>query len=267
MDVVCQASDFFNAACKGNFKEADGVVDLPEQDPEVFKYFIHWLYTGKIRGYYYPPSIKPTFEDLKIAVNKELEFRNLSDLHELEDDNPHGLALNLANYRDVPFHTAIALYILADVLQVHGLKDQVVTTLVDIYGYTDLKNRTGTTLFFWTAETNLVFRKPEWLLGPTKGINMAWKMLPKGCNLRRLLVVLFCDNSWSFGNQDDGESFEPEFKDEAFRVMAGRWFDGRGTTDWLGGNICKLHDHDVVCLLPSADSFKGTIFPDHEYLD
>ncbi|KAK4697313.1 protein N-terminal amidase, partial [Lecanoromycetidae sp. Uapishka_2] len=44
--LLCKSSDFFNAALNGNFIEANGTVKLPEQNPGVFKYFVHWLYTG-----------------------------------------------------------------------------------------------------------------------------------------------------------------------------------------------------------------------------
>lgn len=246
-NLVCQASDFFKLACDSNFKEADGVIDLPEQNLEVFKHFIYWVYTGKIRGFYYPPSTEPKIQDLKRAVRIKLASQQKAKLEELEKRDPAGLALNLANYRDVPFHAVIALYILADVLQVHGLKDQVITLLVDIYGYTDLRNRVGKTLLFWDPNEEAVSHEPAGLMGPSKGINMAWEMLPEGCHLRRLLLVLFCDNMLNFAVRTDEEPFNPTFQEEAFGVMAGRWYDGRGTTKWRKGEICKFHDHDIEC--------------------
>ena len=267
-DVLCKTSKFFELACNGPFKEADGVVELLEQDADVFKYFIYWLYTGKIRGYYYPDSLKPTIKDLKILVNEELKVQKIAKLEELELSNPRGLALNLANYRDVPFHTAITLYILADFLQVRGLKDHVITTLVDVYGYTS-DVRAGTCLLFWSLVTEGVTQKPEWCVGPAKGINLAWRMLPRGCNLRRLLIVLFCDNALNFKFRGGEESFDHVFQEEAFAVMAGRWYDDRGTSRWSDGDVCKFHDHDVDCPLAPNSMKKGDDMPDlpdHECL-
>ena len=266
-NLVCNASDFFKAACNGPFKEADGVVCLPEQDPKIFKHFIYWLYTGRTRGYYYPASLKPTIKDLELLVSAELKSESLDKLEDLEHDNIHGLALNLANYRDVPFHAIIALYVLADVLQIKGLKDQVITILISIYGYTDLKNREGRSLLFWEWDTNRMPNVPNWLRGPSKGINMAWNMLPKGCHLRRLLIILFCDNALNFKMRTGEEFFNPDFQEEAFSVMAGRWYQERGTTRWSDGLICKFHEHDVECLLPSSKDSRGSEIPDQLYLE
>ncbi len=75
-ELVCRASDFFKAACCGDFKEADGLVRLPEQDPKVFKYFIHWLYTGNLNGYFYPEAIKPTIQDLRLTASTQIGKKN-----------------------------------------------------------------------------------------------------------------------------------------------------------------------------------------------
>lgn len=264
--LLCQASDFFKAACNSNFKEADGVIDLPEQNLEVFKHFIYWLYTGKLRGFYYPPSTEPTIQDLKLAVSIELASQKKIKLEELDFGNSPGLALNLANYRDVPFHGVIAQYVLADVLQVHGLKDQVITLLIDIYGYTDLENRVGKTLLFWSVCPRAIAHKPAWLIGPSKGINTAWEMLPEGCHLRRLLLVLFCDNSIRFLTRIGEEPFNRTFEEEVFYVMTGRWYDERGTTRWRNGEICKYHDHDAECSLSEQNDFGDESPSDHDYL-
>lgn len=50
--LICSRSDFFKAALTGNFKEADGTIALPDHDPATFKYFVYWLYTGCLRGFY-----------------------------------------------------------------------------------------------------------------------------------------------------------------------------------------------------------------------
>ena len=209
--------------------------------------------------------MNPTIKDLKIAVDKELASENKPSMEELEYKNHHGLALNLANYRDVLFSSVIALYVLADVLQVHGLKDQVVTALVHVYGYTDLDNRTGRTMLFWDTNDSAILHKPSWLVGPSKGINIAWELLPKGCHLRRLLLVLFCDNATVLDVKAGEASFNPEFQEEAYTVMAGRWYEERSTTRWSNGKICKFHDHDIKCLLPPDDDPKDTDFPDHAF--
>lgn len=45
-NLVCRDSTFFNAACKGSFREADSnEVKLPDDEPETFDNFVQWLYT------------------------------------------------------------------------------------------------------------------------------------------------------------------------------------------------------------------------------
>ena len=47
---ICEASDFFDRACNGKFKEGlTRKIHLPEITPSAFDSFVGWLYTGKIR--------------------------------------------------------------------------------------------------------------------------------------------------------------------------------------------------------------------------
>ena len=142
-----------------------------------------------------------------------------------------------------------------------------ITLLISIYGYTDLENRAGKSLLFWTTSVENMPEVPGWLRGPTKGINMAWEKLPKGCFLRKLLIILFCDNALEFKVRPGEESFNPGFQEEAFAVMAGRWFQERGTTRWTNGLICKFHEHDVECLLSPSEDSKDCAVPDQTYLE
>lgn len=48
-DLLTSASPFFAAALNGTFAEGlDQVVRLPEEKPEIFEWFIWWLYTGSL---------------------------------------------------------------------------------------------------------------------------------------------------------------------------------------------------------------------------
>lgn len=67
--LICARSDFFRAALNGHFKEAEGKIELPEQDPETFKYFVNWLYTDRLRGFYYSDTVQPTLGELEAAVS------------------------------------------------------------------------------------------------------------------------------------------------------------------------------------------------------
>ena len=48
-NIVCQSSPFFDAAVKGQWKEAaEMVVRMPETKPEIFSAYVGWLYTGNL---------------------------------------------------------------------------------------------------------------------------------------------------------------------------------------------------------------------------
>lgn len=47
-NVLVNSSDFFKKAIHGEFKENEGIVRLPTQDPEVFKVYTQWLYRRTI---------------------------------------------------------------------------------------------------------------------------------------------------------------------------------------------------------------------------
>ena len=134
-NLVCSVSDFFSAALTGSFKEADGTITLPEQDPETFKYFIHWLYTGDLRGFYYPKTVKTTIWELSNTDDEELKRLELSNMCDLPTENEHRQAWELATYQDAPFQPLVALYVPADTLQVKGLETPIISTLIYIYGY------------------------------------------------------------------------------------------------------------------------------------
>ena len=261
---MSSCSDFFKAASNGNFKEAEGVIKLPEQDSETFKYFVHWLYKGKLRGYYYPASVKPSIKQLEEEVHKILKDKfgadtNLRERHRLDADCIANRTLDYANYQDVPFTALVSLYILADQLQVRGLKDPVINELVDVYGYSSSLCRTpqnGIILPFWVhTQKNIDVDSEErapWLPIPAVGINLAWNHLPERSKLRALLIELFCDNIHD--NFDFQGLYNPDFMAEALRVMVGRWLGSTPVSDWAGDDaICGYHVHDVESLLTSTE--------------
>jgi len=154
-------------------------VKLPEQDPELFKFFVHWLYTSILQGYFYPNTFKPTLHKLREELSKEvLNLKKDSQLQLPSDNLPRQL-YNKAHYYDVPFSTLIALYILADILQVHNLKDPIINTLVENYDFYCKKWSQGDDspwgpdleeliCLFWSREVMKMG-----LESPTIGINLA----------------------------------------------------------------------------------------------
>ena len=110
--LFCASSDFFKAAISNDFKKRDqNEIKLPEQDVKIFRFFVYWLYTGRLRGFYYPKTVKPSLQELKQAVIAEIEAENLDALQYVDPQNPNGEALYMANYRDAPFSHLDGLYI------------------------------------------------------------------------------------------------------------------------------------------------------------
>lgn len=255
-ELLCDRSEFFRAACNGNFKEAEGVVKLPEQDAATFKHFIYWLYTEKIRGYFRSESIVPSIQELKRRILSIMKITYLNDRHlffnkeQTDEARKTSAAFDEANYRDLPFTALVSLYVLADSLLIRGLKDTIITSLVEVYGFDRLPNfPEGTTLDFWNAPS---IRKTS-LPSPAVGINLAWKKTLKDCHLRQVLLTLFCDNVGRANSLE--QPYEVEFLLEAMGILASRWIDRASTSEWgAKGAICKFHTHDVEC--PLKDKVK-----------
>ncbi|KAL8929717.1 MAG: hypothetical protein Q9172_000274 [Xanthocarpia lactea] len=190
-ELLCKKSAFFKAACEGAFKESNGTINLPEQDPTVVNYFIHWSCSGQLRGLYWSPEPTTTLTSLKKAAAKEreaaaqlLQYNPMNKVVSTEKRTE----LDLANYRDLPLQQLISLYIFADFAQVKGLKDAIVDAIIEGYGDPEPPGTTKA-ICIWNLKTD----RPDWLVDPIKLINSAWEHLPAEAPLRRVLTNLFCD--------------------------------------------------------------------------
>ena len=266
---------------KISFKEStQNVIRLPEQDVKIFRFFVQWLYTRRLRGFYYPETLKPTIEELKEAAIAELENQKLNVLEDLDPENPSSQALYLANYRDAPFSHLVGLYILADTFQVRDLKDPIITLIMDVYcfyysgvaGVEDgaqetqeegqdadeagsaLSNsgreaETYTTLFWNLAA-------PPGLEDPCKGINMAWEALPRNSPLCQLTVECFCDNVVLVEEHTNGRQYHPGFLAaiaQSYALRLGRVDKTYSVPNWdQEGQRCKFHEHGAGSECPFA---------------
>ncbi len=68
-DLICGTAEFFNKAFNGHFMEKDGVMYLPDDNPEAFTLFVDWLYRHKIPSGNSESYIH-TLYDLYIMANK-----------------------------------------------------------------------------------------------------------------------------------------------------------------------------------------------------
>ncbi len=279
--LLCASSDFFKAVITGNFKERDqNEIKLPEQDVKIFRFFVHWLYTGRLRGFYYPKTMKPSLRELRQAAIAELENQKLDFLQDLHPDNPNGKALNMANYRDAPSSHLVGLYILSDTLLIHDLKDPIITLIIDVYCWSakiaeDEDGAQGTqqegreaddaeafpsesrigdtghyTTLFWDLE------RPPGLEDPCKGINMAWEALPRNSLLCQLTVECFCDNVMLVEEHTNGRQYHPGFLAAIahnYALRLGRVDNSFQSPDWdQKVQICSFHEHTAASECPFA---------------
>ena len=270
----------------GNFKERDqNVIKLPEQDVKIFRFFVHWLYTGRLRGFYYPKTMKPSLRELRLAAIAELENQDLDVLEDLDPNNPNSKALYMANYRDAPFSQLVGLYILADTFLVHDLKDPIITLIIEVYCWfkhtelaEDEDGAQGTqqegkeadeaeaflaksaideaeeyTTLFWNLEA------PPGLEDPCEGINMAWEALPRNSPLCQLTVECFCDNVVLVEEHTKGRQYHPGFLAaiaQNYALRLGRVDKTFQVPEWdQEGQICRFHEHSAAseCLFAKRD--------------
>ncbi|KAL8650750.1 MAG: hypothetical protein Q9226_005008 [Calogaya cf. arnoldii] len=225
--LVCQFP-FFEAAFKGNFQEsAAGTLKLPEHDPAIFRFFVYWLYTGKLDeceleqpGKHHP--------HLAAKLDERLAER-------------HFQHYTLLTYRDAPFDVMIGLYLLAEYLQVPGLRDEIVNVLVDVYAFS-CDEFDGVSTSFWRWRN---YSRPHWALDPVPAINAACKSSsnPKLCGL---LVTLFCDNVILYAEEvQENEQLDARFLSAAFTTAQERWLRASKRTKWTTpDSLCPYHIHD-----------------------
>ncbi|KAL8854928.1 MAG: hypothetical protein Q9221_000435 [Calogaya cf. arnoldii] len=240
-EQLCSKSDFFNAACHGAFQESNGTVDLPEQDPDIVNYFIHWISTGTLRGLYNPTLTPKKLWQLKQAAAAEEPYRHYND----KDWSPkQKTALDMANYRDLPLQQLISLYTFADFAQVKGLKDAIIDAVVDAYGRNPVFGRFPKAICIWDLRPD----KPDWLPDPIELINSAWEQLPADTPFRRVLTNLFCDAVSQISNTRYARELCPAFEAAAFDLIMARVKSRKDVEDWMRQErVCEFHCHDVPC--------------------
>jgi len=151
---------------------------------ETFQYLVHWLYRRKLTGYF-RASIGPSIDELNtVAKAKGSLYKSTELPTDLEAKNDSDNALVSAIFEDAPFHQLVSLYILADSLQIRGLKDHIVSLLVRIYG---MKAKRSSQ--FWAID-----RRLDTIPDPTLAINDAYERLPQTSPLRGLIVELYLDH-------------------------------------------------------------------------
>ncbi|KAL8914376.1 MAG: hypothetical protein Q9171_001006 [Xanthocarpia ochracea] len=218
--LICQYP-FFRAAFQGNFQESEGTLKLPKLDPAAFRYLVYWLYKGRLNGFHYPSTTQPSLSALRREWQQQVSEQDTSERGLTTLYNKRQL-YNCARYKDTPFDALIKLYLLADYVQMPGIKDQIINWLIDVND------------------------RPTWTPNPVFAINLAWRSLPPRSNLCKLLAALFCDIVVDCAKElQEDEKLESDFLTTVLQKAQQRRLNGRGDTDWSKPkNVCHYHDHD-----------------------
>ncbi|KAL8929746.1 MAG: hypothetical protein Q9172_000303 [Xanthocarpia lactea] len=235
--LICQYP-FFEAAFQGNFQESEGTLRLPELDPAAFRYLVYWLYKGRLDGFHYPSATQPSLSALRREWQQQVSKQDTSE-RGLTTLIQKRQLYNCARYKDAPFDALIKLYLVADYVQVPGIKDQIINSLIDVYAKSDTLQPDD--IWLWCNND-----RPTWTPNPVSAINLAWRSLPPESNLCKLLTALFCDNVLYRAKElQENEKLESDFLTTVFQEVQLRRFIGQEDTDWSEPkNVCYYHDHD-----------------------
>ncbi|KAL8943397.1 MAG: hypothetical protein Q9216_001106 [Gyalolechia sp. 2 TL-2023] len=261
--LLCRYSAFFKAAFTDCFAEAStSSVSLSSHDPEVFRTFVCWLYTGSFNNRTSHPDgkLKSTREQWDKALEIEYNKHGIQGLsffcqpNSLPYNNKVRELYELDTYHVAPFDKLVDLYILSDYLQATFIRDSIITTLILTYGdMSHPDSRKEACVRFWRLSRLSTANRPAELPYPGPAITKAWSELPQADPLCEMLVLLYCDScitaKEAFQREDDSETLHPRFLEACFDEIQRRLSKGEGRTIWTSGkSICEWHTHgDAPC--------------------
>ena len=147
-DLLCEASSFFKAAFGGNFKESlEKIMELPDDDEDIFSLFVDWLYHGR-------------YEMLAELVDDDTSEDDQDDDEDVDDEGDRYLQV-------------FKLFVLAEKYNVSKLKRLLIETLF-VNGYECKRGPSNGSVGYLYEHTT-----------PSSGIRKlvadwhAWRMGPK----------------------------------------------------------------------------------------
>lgn len=190
--VALKHSAFFTAAMSSSSKEAhDGIICLPESKASAFEDYMHWLYRDEV-----------------LVLNPD-------DIHDHEQKTGGRRFTKLTE-----------LYVQAITLQDQGLRDAVITTMLEV------SDETGTTPGIVSVE-------------------VAYSSAPEDCMLRRLLLDYFTayhDTAW-LARQNNAARLPATF---LYELVYHRMANHRLTIlKPTRADRCHYHEHDAAA--PCSD--------------
>ncbi|KAK3054881.1 hypothetical protein LTR09_004039 [Extremus antarcticus] len=133
-DLLTSASPFFAAALNGTFAEGlDQTVRLPEEKPEIFEWFLQWLYTGTLKtptphcDRLLPPTmphLHPSSGPHALISHQQHHHLTTLTAHDIRTDG------DLRNTHGSPkYFLLLDLYALSDRLLTTPLSNHILTTI------------------------------------------------------------------------------------------------------------------------------------------
>ncbi|PNS21414.1 hypothetical protein CAC42_1193 [Sphaceloma murrayae] len=123
-DLLVATSPFFAAALQGHFTESSSqTVTLPEEKPDIFEWFVQWLYTGSlmVAG---PTNCAPPELEPSIGARRGQEPTKRFHVHESHQDG------DLRNSQGSPkYFLLIDLYGLSDRILTTSLSNHIIDTI------------------------------------------------------------------------------------------------------------------------------------------
>lgn len=180
--LLCSKSGYFEKVCKDD----TSIIILPHQDVSTFQYFLYWLYNQRLLGFHNSGLSPESLLEISVARafadmvwEGEDTVENLKNARRVREEEGKALI------RCYPLEQLIGLYILAEELQVHGLKDKIIAAIAAIYA----KNRNSSvnaSTAYWSYDWGITDKA-----GPVAAVNLAYEKLPGTSVLKRMLVLIY----------------------------------------------------------------------------
>ena len=233
--LACHRSEFFKIACNGSWAESDGVIRLPEQDVPTFKYFIHWLYTQRLGGYFDNGcELKKLYgleQGLRAKGSFQAGLRNPMSQKDREDYIWVRDKIGKAILREYPIQHLVNLFVLADKLQVRGLKDPILDQVISTYAIKGLGHHA-----FW--------ENPDRDIAPMiDAMNIGYKELPKTSKFPQLLIHMYCLNATDEQVLRDSAFLDHAVLVQAFNLTQSVYHEERTPSKEMR-DYCQYHTHD-----------------------
>ncbi|KAI9709172.1 MAG: hypothetical protein M1812_007757 [Candelaria pacifica] len=156
-ELLCHYSSYFRAALMGSFREAaEGIVTLPDDEVEMFEYFMHWLYTKKLAD--------EEADELPLGSNELIEIYLFADKRGVPSLMNKVVDMIMAT---VPFVGGVPAFNAVDLVYENTASNSLLRKLfVDLYAYDiDVDTLPDLSKPGTTTESLFLGRPKEFLVG------------------------------------------------------------------------------------------------------